>query len=78
MAGPWKCGVGSVSKNVGAAVEPRATVVAPYQDQVRKPSGPARVHPRGDGIVQAVVGTCAQAVGLPSAHLGVVAIALWH
>ena len=53
-------------------------VVAPYQAQVRKPSGPARVHPWGNGIVQAVVGTCAQAVGLPSAHLGAVAIALWH
>ena len=53
-------------------------VVAPYQAQVRKPSEPARVHPRENGIVQAVVGTCAQAVGLPLALLGAVAIALWH
>jgi len=45
-----------VSSIVGAAVEPRppvgAVVVVPYQAQVRRPSGPARVHPRGNGIVQ--------------------------
>ena len=66
VAGPWNCDAGSVSKNVIAAVGPRAIVVAVYQAQVRKPSGHARVHPRENGIVQAVVGTCAQAVGLPS------------
>jgi len=53
-------------------------VVAPYQAQVRTPSEPARVHPRENGIVQAVVGTCAQAVGLPSAPMGAVTIAFWH
>jgi len=58
VAGPWDCGAGFVSNSVGVAV-------GPYQAQVREPSEPARVHPREDGIVQAVVGTCAQAVGLP-------------
>jgi len=50
MAMPWVCGVGFVSESVGVAV-------GPYQAQARKPSGPARVHPREDGFVQAVVGT---------------------
>ena len=78
VAGPWNCDAGSVSKNVIAAVGPRAVVVAMYQAQVRKPSGPARVHPRENGVVQAVVGACAQAVGLPSAHLDAEAVALLH
>ena len=58
VAGPWDCGAGFVSDSVGVAV-------GPYQAQVREPSESARVHPREDGIVQAVVGTCGQAAGLP-------------
>ena len=80
VAGPWTCGAGCVLNIVGAAVEPQppvgVAVVAPYQAQARRPSGPARVHPQGNGIVQAVVGTWGQAVGLPLALLGAVAIAL--
>ena len=78
VARPWNCDTGSVSKNVFADGGPRTAVFAMYQAQVRKPRGPARVHPRENGVVQAVVGACAQAVGLPSAHLDAEAVALLH
>ena len=58
MAGPWGSGAGFVSESVGAAV---GAAVGPYQAQIRKLSGPARILPRKDGFVQAAVGTCAQA-----------------
>jgi len=49
---------------VGATASPRSplgvAVVAPYLAQVQRPSGPARVLPRGDGVVQAVVGAWAR------------------
>jgi len=59
------------------AVVGRSTAaVAMYQAQVRKPRKLARVHSRENGIVQAVVGTCAQAAGLSLAHLDAKALAL--
>jgi len=78
VAGSWNCDASSVSKNVVADVGPRTIAFAMYQAQVRKPRRPARVHPRENGVVQAVVGTCAQAVGLSSAHLDAEAVALLH
>ena len=61
------------------AVVGRSTAaVAMYQAQVRKPRKLARVHSRENGIVQAVVGTCAQAAGLSLAHLEAEALALQH
>jgi len=78
VAGPWDCVASSVSKNVVAVVGPQTAAFAMYQAQVRKPRRPARVHPRENGVVQAVVGTCAQAAGLSSAHLDVEAVALLH
>jgi len=78
----WTRGVEFLSSFVSAVVWPRppvgAAVVAPYQAQVRRPSGPARVLPRRNGIVQAVVRTWAQAVDLSSGLLGAVAFALLH
>ena len=37
-------------------------VVPPYHTQVRRPSGPVRVLPRRDGVVQAVVGAWTRGV----------------
>ena len=61
-----------------AVVGRRTAAVAMYQAQVRKPRKLARVHSRENGIVQAVVGTCAQAAGLSLAHLEAEALALQH
>jgi len=58
MAGPWASGAGFVMESVGASV---FSAFDPYQAQIRKPSGPARLLPRKDGFVQAAFGTCAQA-----------------
>ena len=78
----WTCGAKLLSDSVGAAVLPRPpdgmAVIALYQAQVRKPSRPARVLSRENGIAQAVVGSCAQAVVLPSRFLGAVSLASWH
>ena len=53
----------------------RAAVFAPYRTQVRGLSGLARVLPRRNGIVQAVVGAWALAVEL-SGFVGAVSFAL--
>ena len=58
MAGPWASGAGFVTESVGAAV---VAAFDPYQAQIRKPSGPARILPREVGFVQAAFGTCAPA-----------------
>ena len=58
MAGPWGSGAGFLTENVGTAV---GADVGPYQAQIRKPSGPARILPREVGFVQAAFGTCAPA-----------------
>jgi len=52
-----------------------AAVFAPYCAQVRGPSGLARVLPRRNGIVQAVVGAWALAVEFLSGFVGAVAFA---
>ena len=58
MVGPWGSGVGIVTESVGTAV---SADVGPYQAQIRKPGGPARILPREVGFVQADFGTCAPA-----------------
>jgi len=52
-----------------------AAVFAPYRAQVRGPSGFARVLPRRNGIVQAVVGAWALAVEFLSGFVGAAAFA---
>ena len=59
-----------------AVVGRRTAAVALYQAQVQKLRKLARLHSRKNGIVQALVGTCAQAAGLSLAHLDAVAVAL--
>ena len=70
------CAASFVSRKMVAVVGRRAVAFALYQAQVRKPRRLARLHSRENGIVQALVGTCAQAAGLSLAHLGAVAVAL--
>ena len=53
----------------------RAAVFAPYSAQVQGPSGLARVFPRRNGIVQAVVGAWALAVEFLSGFVGAAAFA---
>ena len=63
VVGAWACGARFLSGFVGVVTLSQspvgATVVAPYHAQVRRPSGRARVLSRGNGFVQAVVGTWA-------------------
>jgi hypothetical protein len=67
-----------VSRKVFAVVAHRPDAFALYQAQVRKLRGLARVHSRENGIVQARVGTCAQAAGLSLTHRDAVAFVLQH
>ena len=70
------CAADFVSRKVFAVVAHRPGAFVPYQARVRKLRGLARVHSQENGIVQARVGTCAQAAGLSVAHLGAVSDAL--